>query len=281
MNQTQLIQERYIKVDSIDTRYWSAGRQGTATILLDGAGGSIEVWTDRIQALARHHRAIAFDMVGNGLSDKPAVTYSLDYQLQFLRTFLDTLGIERANFIGNSMGATIALKLAIESPERVKKLGLVSCFGLGREINIYDRLLAAFPVIANLIPLNRSVIKMVLNSCVCDPKSMPEEWVELGIQRFNLPGQKEALISLLTTNLDFWGVRREVFSSIVRQLDRIEAPTLIIWGKQDRITPVSHAYVASQKIRNSSLYVFDRCGHWAQVEHPEKFDRLVSNFLAY
>jgi 4,5:9,10-diseco-3-hydroxy-5,9,17-trioxoandrosta-1(10),2-diene-4-oate hydrolase len=229
----QLIQERYIKVGSIDTRYWSAGTQGTPVILLHGGGGSIEVWTDRIQSLARHHRAIAFDMVGNGLSDKPALPYSVDYQLQFLRTFLDTLGIAQANLIGNSMGATVALKLAIESPERVKKLGLVSCFGLGREINIYDRLLAAFPAIANLVPLNRSVVRMVLNSCVCDPKSFPEEWVELGFERFNLPGYKEALISLLTTNLNFWGVRREVFSSIVQQLDRIEAPTLIIWGKQD------------------------------------------------
>jgi 4,5:9,10-diseco-3-hydroxy-5,9,17-trioxoandrosta-1(10),2-diene-4-oate hydrolase len=77
----QLIQERYIKVGSIDTRYWSAGTQGTPVILLHGGGGSIEVWTDRIQSLARHHRAIAFDMVGNGLSDKPALPYSVDYQL--------------------------------------------------------------------------------------------------------------------------------------------------------------------------------------------------------
>lgn len=121
---------------------------------------------------------------------------------------------------------------------------------------------------------------MVLNSCVYDPKSVPEGWIELSFQRFNLLGQKEALISLLVTNLDFWGVRREVFSPIVQQLERIKVPTLIIWGEQDSITPVTHAYIASQKIPNSSLHIFEQCGHWAQVEYPEEFNRLVSEFLA-
>jgi 4,5:9,10-diseco-3-hydroxy-5,9,17-trioxoandrosta-1(10),2-diene-4-oate hydrolase len=240
----------------------------------------LEVWEHNIEALAKNHRVFAFDMVGTGLSDKPAVTYSLDYQLQFLRTFLDALDIQKADLIGNSMGGSIALKFTLESPERVSKLGLISSFGLGREIDIYDRLLAAFPAIAKLIPPSRSVVRMVLNSCAFDPKSVPEEWIEFSFQRFNLLGQKEALISLLVTNLNFWGVRREIFSPIVQQLDRIKAPTLIIWGKQDSITPVAHAYVASQKIPNSSLHVFARCGHWAQVEYPQEFNRLVLEFLA-
>jgi 4,5:9,10-diseco-3-hydroxy-5,9,17-trioxoandrosta-1(10),2-diene-4-oate hydrolase len=279
MNATQFIQDRYIKIGSIDTRYWSAGDRGTPVILLHGGGSSIEIWVYNIQRLAQHHRVFAFDMVGAGLSHKPAVLYSLDYQLQFLNAFLDKLDIQQASLIGNSMGGSIALKFAIESPERVKKLGLISSFGLGQEIDICDRLLAAFPAIAKLIPPSRDGVRMVLNSCVYDPKSVPEEWIDLNFQRFNLPGCKEALISLLIANLDFWGVRREVFSPIVRQLDRIKAPTLIIWGKQDSILPVSHADVAAKKIPHSRLHIFDRCGHWAQVEYPEKFNQLVLEFL--
>lgn len=274
------MQDRYTKVDSINTRYWSEGTQGSPVILLHGGGSSIEVWEKNIQTLAQHHRVFAFDMVGTGLSDKPAVTYSLDYQLQFLRAFLDTLGIQKASLIGNSMGGSIALKFSLESPERVSKLGLISSFGLGREIDLSDRLLAAFPALAKLIPPSRSSVRMVLNSCVYDTKSVPEKWIELGLERFNLLGQKEALISLLVTNLNFWGVRREVFSPIVQQLDRIQAPTLIIWGQQDSITPIAHAYRAAQKIPQASLHIFERCGHWAQVEYSEKFNRLVSEFLA-
>jgi pimeloyl-ACP methyl ester carboxylesterase len=261
MNTTQILQDQYIQIGSINTRYWSAGNQGDPVILLHGGGSSIEVWGYNIQALAQHHRVFAFDMVGTGLSDKPVAPYSLDYQLQFLNTFLDTFDIQRTSLIGNSMGGSIALKFALQSPKRVQKLGLISSFGLGREIDFSDRLLAAFTAIANLIPASRSGVRWVLNSCVHNPKSILEEWIELSFQRFNLPGQREALISLLTTSLNFWGVRHEVLSSIVQQLDRIKAPTLVIWGKQDAIIPVAHAYVASQKILNSSLHIFDQCGH--------------------
>jgi pimeloyl-ACP methyl ester carboxylesterase len=280
MNTTQKLQDRYIQIGSINTRYWSAGDRGDPVILLHGGGSSIEVWSYNIQALAQHHRVFAFDMVGSGLSDKPVVPYSLDYQLQFLSTFLDTFDIQHTSLIGNSMGGSIALKFALQSPERVQKLGLVSSFGLGREIDFSDRLLAAFPVIANLIPANRSGVRWFLNSCVHHPKSIPEEWIELSFQRFNLPGQREALMSLLTTNVNFWGVRHEAFSSIVQQLDRIKAPTLVMWGKQDTIIPVAHAYVAASKIPNSALHIFEQCGHWAQVEYSEAFNRLVSEFLA-
>lgn len=279
MNTTQLVQDQYIKVGSINTRYWSLGNQGNPVILLHGGGSCIETWQYNIEALAQNHRVFAFDMVGTGLSDKPAANYSLDYQLQFLRTFLDTFDIQQASFIGNSMGGSVALKFALESPEKVRKLGLVSSFGLGREIDFADRLLAAFPAMTKLIPPSRSVVRMVLNSCVYDSKSIPEEWIELSWQRLRLPGYQEALISLLIANLNFWGVRREVYSSIV-QLDRIEVPTLIIWGKQDSITPVSHANVVAKKIPHSRLHIFEQCGHWAHFEHPEKFNHLVLEFLA-
>jgi pimeloyl-ACP methyl ester carboxylesterase len=90
-------------------------------VLLHGAGSSIEVWTWNIEALAQHHRVYAFDMVGSGLSDKPTVSYTLEYQLQFLKEFLTTFDIERAILIGNSLGGAIALKSALDSPERLEK----------------------------------------------------------------------------------------------------------------------------------------------------------------
>jgi len=90
-------------------------------------------------------------MVGSGLSDKPAVAY---FRVPQFQDFMDTLGIQQAHLIGNSMGGSVALKFAPKSPE-LGKLGLVSSFGLGREIDIYDRLLAAFPS-AKLIPPSRS-----------------------------------------------------------------------------------------------------------------------------
>ncbi len=276
---TDLPQDRYLKLGSVNIRYWSEGRDGEPLILLHGGGACIEVWSFNIHALAKHYRVYAFDMVGTGLSDKPIATYSLDYQAKFLQDFMDALNISRATLIGNSMGGAVALKFALEFPEKIDKLVLVSSLGLGREINFFERLLATFPAIANLAQPSRKGAELVLSSCVYDAKSVPEEWIELSYQFFKLPGKKQAIISLVKTNFNFWGLRNEVFEPIVKQLARIVAPTLIFWGKQDSVLPVTHAYVAAEKISNNCLQVFDQCGHWAQVEYPQKFNQLTLEFL--
>jgi pimeloyl-ACP methyl ester carboxylesterase len=279
MAQSQLFEDRYIKIGEINTRYWSVGNHGTPVALLHGAGSSIEVWTQNINALARHHQVYAFDMVGSGLSDKPDVTYSLEYQLQFLKKFLATFNIERSILIGNSLGGGIALKFALDSPERVEKLVLVSSFGLGQEISVFHRLLAVFPVFANLTQPSRQGAKIMLGANVYDFRSIPNEWIELSYQWFKQPGRKQAMISMLKPNLDAWGVRRDVFEPIVNQLKKIKAPTLVVWGKQDRVFPVTHAHTAAKEIPNVRLHIFDRCGHWAQLEYSQEFNDLIVEFL--
>lgn len=277
---SQLPQDRYLKIDTVNVRYWEAGNEGKPVILLHGAGSCVEIWSFNIRELAKHYRVYAFDMVGTGLSDKPNTSYSVNYQAEFLQRFMDALELNRASLIGNSMGGSIALKFALKFSERVDKLVLVSSFGLGKEIDFSDRLLAAFPAIVNFVPPSRRGVRLVLNSCVYDSKLLPKEWVEQSYQFFKLPDARKALISLIKNNLNFWGVRPEVFEPIVNRLNRIVAPTLIFWGKQDKILPVDHAYLAEAKISNVKLCVFDRCGHWAQAEHPQRFNQLTQDFLS-
>lgn len=281
MTQIKLPQDQYITVNSIKTRYWSIGSQGKPLILLHGGGSSIDIWTQNLYALAKHHQVYAFDMVGSGLSDKPMRDYSLEYQVQFLREFMDTLCIRRASLIGSSMGGSVALKFALESPKCVEKIVLVSSFGLGRHITIYHRLLAGFPMIANLAQPSRIGARLMLNQNVYDRQSILDEWIEISYKRFKMPGRKQALISLLKTNLNFWGVRSEVFSPIVQQINRIQSPTLIVWGKQDSVLPVAHAYIAAERIPKNSLRIFDKCGHWAHVEYSKEFNQLVLDFLEH
>ena len=84
---------------------------------------------------------------------------------------------------------------------------------------------------------------------------------------------------MIKTNFSLWGQKNEVFKPILTQLENIAAPTLIIWGKQDKVIPVKHANIAVEKIPNNYLHIFDRCGHWAQVEYPLEFNKLTLNFL--
>ncbi|PIG90735.1 alpha/beta fold hydrolase [Gloeocapsopsis sp. IPPAS B-1203] len=279
MTQLEFLQDRYLKVEQIKTRYWYAGDCGSPIVLLHGAGSSIEAWSQNVRALAQEHQVYAFDMVGSGLSDKPIATYSLEYQVQFLRNFINTLKLQRAVFIGHSVGASLALKLALESPEQVEKLVLVSCFGLGREISIASRLLAAFPLIIHLSQPSPKNVRLILRQNVYDIKLVPSKWVEMRSEAFKLPGRKQAFVSFLRSNVNLLGVQQSVFRPIVSQLANISAPTLIIWGKQDAIVPVAHAHLAAKQISNAYLHVFDQCGHWAQFEHPHKFNQLVVEFL--
>lgn len=281
MSQTivrNLPQDRYTELDGLKIRYWKQGT-GEPIILLHGGTSSVETWSFNINKLAQYYCVYAFDMVGTGLSDKPAASYSLDYQLGFLQRFIDALNIDCPTLIGNSMGGSIALKFAIEFPERVNKLVLVSSFGLGREIDFFKRILGTFPAIANLSKPSRKGAKAVLSSCLYDPRFLPPEWIEFSYQSFKLPGKKQAIISMLKTHFNFWGLKEEVFKPIVKGLPNITAPTSIFWGKQDKVIPVKHAYIAAAQIPNSNLHIFDRCGHWAQVECAAEFNRLTLEFL--
>ncbi|MBV8886949.1 MAG: alpha/beta fold hydrolase [Chroococcidiopsidaceae cyanobacterium CP_BM_RX_35] len=275
----QTPQDRYVQVGQINTRYWTLGDKGTAVILLHGLGSCVETWTFNISVLAQQHRVYAVDLVGAGRSDKPASTYSLSYLAQFVKGFMDALRIESACLIGNSLGGGIALQYALDFPRQVERLVLVSSFGLGKEITFTLRL-ATLPFVEKLFHPSRSSIALALKQSVYDSTLISHEQVELYYQIGTLPGAWSALLALIKTNIDLFGVRTKVYYAIVDKLTTITAPTLVLWGRQDRVLPVAHATIATKRLPNVRLHIFERCGHWSQFEYSEEFNSLVLEFLA-
>jgi 4,5:9,10-diseco-3-hydroxy-5,9,17-trioxoandrosta-1(10),2-diene-4-oate hydrolase len=276
---TQTPQDHYVKVGQINTRYWALGGEGTPVILLHGGGGSIEFWLYNISALAQYHRVYAVDMVGSGRSDKPSASYSLTYQAQFIKDFMDILSIECATLVGNSMGGGAALQFAMMFPRQVNKLVLVDSLGLGKEIAIGIRL-ATLPFVGKLLRPSRRMLVPMLKHNFYNPRLIPKEWIEIRYPIFALPDRKNALLALARMNFNLFGVRSQVFRPIVDKLATITAPSLVIWGKQDRILPVAHAHVAAKGLPNARLHIFDPCGHHPHLERPEEFNALVLEFLA-
>lgn len=133
--------------------------------------------------------------------------------------------------------------------------------------------------IAYLSKPSRQGAKAVLTFCVYDAKSVPSKWIEFSYEFFKLPNKKRTIVSMIKTHFNFWGLRNEVFEPIVTQLKNITAPTLIFWGKQDRVTPAKHANIAAERIPHSSIQIFDRCGHWAHVEYAAEFNQQTLKFL--
>ena len=142
---------KYTTVNGIKTRYCACGEQGPVILLIHGFVGSIEHWTTNIEALAKNHRVYALDMIGFGYTDKPQnLEYNDELFVQFIKNFIDTLGLKKINLIGHSLGGAVCLGFAIKYPVLLSKLVLVSSAGFGKDLPLGFRLLT-LPLIGELI----------------------------------------------------------------------------------------------------------------------------------
>jgi 4,5:9,10-diseco-3-hydroxy-5,9,17-trioxoandrosta-1(10),2-diene-4-oate hydrolase len=273
-------QDQYTQVGRILTRYWALGDAGKPVILIHGIGASVEAWMRSIQALAAEHRVYAVDLVGSGLADKPGAGYSLEQFASFINGFMVTQRIHRASLIGHSLGGAVALSCAIKFPEKADKLVLVSSNAPARNTSLQFRL-ATLPVIGEwLARPSRQRVARSLRNCFHDPALVTKEMIETEYGLAGLPGAQEAYLTAVRTLGGLRGLHRDVVHPIADNLHTISAPTLIVWGRQDRILPLAHAHAAKERIPNARLQVLDSCGHLPQLECPEAFNALVSEFLA-
>lgn len=268
----------YVSVNGVNTRYWQMGDSGSTIILLHGGNGSIEFWLYNIANLAKHHRVCAIDMVGSGKSDCPDGAYSLGYQAEFLHDSMAALAIDTATLVGNSMGGGVALEFTRLYPDRVDKLVLVDSMGFGREISLGIRLIT-LPAIVSLLRPGRWMIPAMLRSNFYDGSQLPPAWMESRYPIFALPDRNRVILRMGQSNFNLAGVLPQVYQPILDSLANITQKTLIVWGEQDRIIPVKHAYIAAAGLPNSQLEIFSNCGHHPYLEYPERFDRLVLEFL--
>jgi len=273
-------EDRYVKVGKINTRYWVLG-QGSPLLLIHGLGASCEHWRYNVRALSQGCRVYAFDLPGFGRSDRTIEDLSLQFAGEFVAAFLDALGVDRASLVGNSLGGALSLQFAVHYPHRLEKLVLVSSGGWGRELGLSFRLLR-IPLWGEFMAWAwgaRPGMRRTLRSIVYDPQVITDEFVDQMVELARLPGAKERLLSVARTGIDLRGQNMKLFEPLLCRVPEIEAPTLIIWGAQDPIIPVTHAHVAHQMMKNSQLHILDRCGHVPQIEKPEEFNKLVLDFL--
>jgi pimeloyl-ACP methyl ester carboxylesterase len=249
--------------------YLEAG-SGDPVILLHGTGGEGARWMPTIKGLASNFRIISLDQIGFGHSDKPLTTYHSGVFAGFLARFMKTIGVPRATIIGQSMGAGVALCLAVHNPEMVERLVLVNG-GSYRAAsdpppappNWHDR------QIANSGTLEES--REYLRKLYYDHSFVTEELVE---QNLILRLRSAYTIeSMQTANARGLGALTE------EEVRGIKAPTLLVWGTNDRLSPVANADKLNAAIENSRKVLIDRAGHYPFLEQAEKFNRIVLEFL--
>ncbi len=132
---SELPKDQYININGINTRYWSAGKEGKpAVILIHGFAASVEIWQHNILALSKNHRVYALDLVGFGCSDKPSADYTPAFLVNHVNGFVNALKTKKATVVGLSMGGGTAILYTLAYPDKVKKLVLIDSAGLGDKI---------------------------------------------------------------------------------------------------------------------------------------------------
>ena len=250
-------------------------------LIVHGVAGSSATWKAVLPALATRYTVVAPDLTGHGESDKPRLDYSLGAHANMLRDLMIALGIERATIIGQSLGGGVAMQLAYQHPQRCERLVLVSSGGLGPEVSWMLRALTLpgveylMPVIfPSLVGKAGNVIGRRLARLGWRSAHIEQEWH--AYVSLTEPGNRQSFIRTLRAVVEPTG---QSVSAHDKLYLATRLPTLIVWGRRDRIIPVEHAYAAHEAIPGSRLVIFEGAGHFPHTEEPEHFVDVVAEFI--
>ena len=275
--------DKYIKIDSINTCYWAEG-EGSPVVLLHGMGGSAAGWLPSLGAFESQHRIYAPDLIGHGRTAKlDSDSGGFSDLVKFVHDFMTELKIDRAHIVGHSMGGAIALRFAMDHPERIGKMVLASSGGLGREITPLFRIMS-IPVIGEILAaLNATSDVKKFGDNVRkgskNPAKITDELIEILFRIEQKPGQYKTTLKFLREGVNFLGQRPGYIGPILQGLPSLDLPILLIWGRQDDLVPFAHGEFAVKKLPTARLEVLDACGHVPMFDQPEIFNRLVLEFL--
>jgi pimeloyl-ACP methyl ester carboxylesterase len=241
---------------------------GPPVVLVHGLADDLGVWHDTIAALAKHHRVIALDLLGFGRSAKPLVEYRAATEVDVLDGLLARLHVTHATVVGNSLGGWVAALLAVRRRARVARLVLVDAAGLrglGERLGartLADLRLADRDAFVRLCPRTFFAARF----CRDDPDGSAAFAARLRAGDGYAVGRLVDAIARGDDTLD-------------AVLSAVRVPTLVIWGREDRLIPLADGMRFRAAIPRARLVVLDRCGHEPQVECAERFNETLSRFL--
>jgi pimeloyl-ACP methyl ester carboxylesterase len=267
-----------IELDGREVNYCELG-DGPVLLFVHGLGASWQSWLENMPEFARDHRVVAMDLPGFGYSAMPEQDISIEYYGQWTIRLMDALGIESAAVVGNSMGGFVGAELAIKAPQRVQRLGVVSAaiFWQNRRRSQPLLRLARLTDAAAARALTRAtddiatrrrlrVWALATAGFRYPHRIAPELAHEMVRSARRTDGFLPALEALADYPLD-------------EELPKISCPTLIVWGEHDTLVPAKDAKRLQELIPGARREIFERTGHVAMLERPERFNRLLREFL--
>jgi pimeloyl-ACP methyl ester carboxylesterase len=239
---------REIRLGGSPVRYEVAGGGGEPVVMVHGLSGSTRWWARNLPALARRHRLYLVDLPGFGAMRSLRRRFVLAEAASWLSEWMRAVGLERAHLVGHSMGGYVTIRLAAGRPELVGRLVLVAPAGTttGRSM------------LGHLVPL-------LLAARYATPAFLPVL----------------ARDALRMGPATLWRAAKDLLAEDVREdLQKIEAPTLLVWGENDPLVPPTVGELLRQEVPDSRLLVLEGAGHVPMFDRPENFDAALLAFLA-
>jgi pimeloyl-ACP methyl ester carboxylesterase len=241
--------------------------QGPVVVLLHGMGGSTANWAATVPALAAKYRVIVPDQIGFGKSDKPLISYRVGTYVDFLDALLRELKVEKATLVGNSLGGWISASYALAYPAKTEKIVLVDAAGFALGPNDDPKALHT------LNPSTREGVRQLLPLVLYNHKLFMSD---AGVDTFL--AQRIAAGDGYTINALIESVKRGE-DMLDGRLGNIKTPALIVWGKQDGLTPLAWGERFKKEIPGAEMIVFDQCGHAPPLEKAADFNAALLKFL--
>ncbi len=250
----------------------SGPKDAPAVVMLHGFGSSLHTWESWAVALQREYRVVRLDLPGSGLSEPDlAGDYSDTRSISLLEALMDQLGIERASFIGNSIGGRIAWRFAARNPQRVLKLVLISPDGFASAGFAYGQkpsVPATIRLMRYILP--KALLRMNLVNAYGNPAALTEKIVNRYYDLMLGPGIRDAMIERMM---------QTVLEDPEPLLRRINAPTLLVWGQKDALIPFRNSDDYLRNLPDAKLVLFPEMGHVPQEESPTLTLPPVRSFL--
>lgn len=259
------------------TNYLEVGEEhsGVPLLFIHGSGPGVSAyanWRLVLPLVAKENHAYAMDMVGFGYSDKPTgdeVDFGIDLWTQQILDFIDALGLEKVNLVGNSFGGSLAFSVALKAPDKVNKVITMGAMGIEMDI----------PYGLNEVwgyQGTKEHMKELIDLFTYNKEFATDELATVRHEASMEPGFHEAFSSMFPHPRQS-SVDNLSFSD--EELKQIKHKTLLVHGREDKVVPVKTSLHLINLLEFADLHIFGGCGHWVQIEKSNEFAELVNNFV--
>jgi 2-hydroxy-6-oxonona-2,4-dienedioate hydrolase len=268
--------QAWVDAGGLKTRFVQAGDPNNPPlILLHGTAGSLENFAANIAAYSKHFNCIAFDMIGSGMTDKPDYDYETQHYVKHAVDFLNAIGVKKASVVGLSLGARVACRLAIDHPQLVDKLILLSATAYFPAKPIQGDIQRSRSAAANN-PTWENIFE-IFKGLFHDPGKVWDDLIATRLAVYKRADMKTAMPHILAL-LDPEVYNRNRIPD--EDWKRLRAPTLIIAAVDHQDVFLETARTIVKLIPNAKIAEMKNCSHWPQMEDAEAFNRLSIEFLA-